>query len=160
MPVKNARYSIFYPKLAWGAILFLMMCGEVAAMGTMCLFSEVRGVVLQHGKPVQGATIEQEFQWAWKSEEGRKAVVTDGEGKFYFPAITRSSFFGSLLPHEPMIRQTILIKYAGKTHKAWMFDKGNYDENGELKGKPIALRCELDAEPSHKGEVYGICELP
>jgi hypothetical protein len=109
--------------------------------------------------PMSGAVVEQDFRWAWKGEEGRAQVKTDSDGKFSFPAINRKSFFGSLLPHEPMIRQTILIRHEGKEYKAWMFDKGNYKKNGELQGKPISLYCELEAPLSHKGEVYGICQL-
>jgi len=128
-------------------------------MGSMVLFSSIRGRVLLEGKPVAGATVEREFRWAWKEETGTDATTTDQNGAFSFPAIVRSSFFGSLLPHEPVVRQTILIKHAGKTYKAWMFDKGNYRENGELNGRPIVLGCRLEAEPSKHGEVYGICEL-
>lgn len=38
---------------------------------------------------------------------------------------------------------------------AWAFDKCNYRAEGEL-GRPIVLRCELDTEPCHYGEVFGI----
>jgi hypothetical protein len=58
-----------------------------------------------------------------------------------------------------MVRQTILIKHAGQTHKAWMFDKANYDDNGELQGKPIRLTCRLESHPTRRGDVFGICEL-
>jgi hypothetical protein len=140
-------------------ILLILATGEAFAMGKMCLFSEVKGVVVMNGIPVSNAIVEQEFRWVWKDEVGNVQVKTDAAGKFSFPAAIRSSFFGSLLPHEPMIRQTILIKHEGKEYKAWMFDKGNYKENGELQGKPISLYCELNDPLSHKGEVYGICQL-
>jgi len=128
-------------------------------MGKMYLFSEITGVVVKSSAPVQDATVEQEYRWAWKDETGKEQVKTDSQGNFSFPAIVRNSFFGSLLPHEPMIRQTLLIKHEGQVYKAWMFDKGNYDQNGELKGKPISLYCDLDEPLSHKGDVYGICQL-
>lgn len=129
-------------------------------MAKMVLFSAVRGTVLENGRPVSGATIEREFRWAWKDEVGTDHAVTSAQGEFSLPPIVRSSFLGSLLPHEPMVRQTILIRHAGKTYKAWMFDKGNYDDNGELKGRPIVMRCRLEAEPvRQQGELFGICEL-
>lgn len=128
-------------------------------MGKMYLFSDVTGVVVHKGVPVANAEVEQEFRWAWKDEVGLAKVKTDANGKFTFPAVIRSSFFGSILPHEPIVRQTILIKHDGKEYKAWMYDKRDYKENAELDGKSISLYCELEDPLSHKGDVYGICQL-
>ncbi len=141
-------------------VLFTVISIEKAdAMTKMYLFSEVKGVVLKQGIPVEGAVVEQEFRWAWKDEVGRGQTKTDIAGKFSFPVVMRSSFLGSLLPHEPMVKQTILIKYEGQVYKAWMFDKGDYRENGELNGKAISLYCDLTAPLSHKDNIYGICQL-
>jgi hypothetical protein len=139
-------------------VLFWTTADEANAMGKMCLFSAVKGVVLDHGKPVEGATLERTYKWMWKDETGGDNTVTDAQGAFQFPAIWGHSLFGSLLPHEPVVDETILIHHAGQTYKAWMFTRGNYDENGELKGQPISLVCRLEAEMTHHGEVYGICE--
>jgi hypothetical protein len=138
-------------------VLLLAAVGE--AMASMVIFSAVSGKVLQAGQPVAGAVVEREFRWAWKEETGKDSVITDAAGAFSLPMIERDSLLGSVLPHEPMVRQTILIKHAGKTHKAWLFDKGNYDANGELKGKPIRLTCRLESQPVRRGDVFGICEL-
>lgn len=128
-------------------------------MGKMVIFSAVRGQVLLNGAPVVGATVVREFDWAWKSEKGRDTALTDGQGRFAMDTITRSSFLGSLLPHEPVVRQTITIEHAGKRYMAWATYKHDYDENGELDGKPINVTCRLDAEPQRRGEVFGLCEL-
>ncbi len=127
-------------------------------MAKMVIFSAVQGKVTQAGKPVAGALVEREFRWAWKQETAVDSTQTNAAGQFSLPTIERGTLMGSLLPHEPNIRQTILIKHAGKTHKAWMFDKGNYKPLGEI-GKPIVMTCRLEAEPTHRGEVFGICEL-
>lgn len=127
-------------------------------MGNLCLFSAVTGVVLDHGRPVEGARLERSYEWRWKPESGRDETRTDADGRFRLPAITRGSLLGSLLPHEPFVRQTLLIHHAGRTYQAWMFNKGEYAENGELGGRPISLVCRLEASPEHHGEVYGICE--
>lgn len=141
------------------AALGLSACTEGQAMGKMVLFSAVRGTVLQDGKPVAGAAIEREFDWAWKSEKGRDATTTDAAGAFALPAIVRNSFMGSLLPHEPLVKQTITITHAGQSHKAWVLFKRDYDDNGELDGRPIVMTCKLGSEPQRRGEVFGICEL-
>jgi len=141
------------------SVAALLAAAEGMAMGKMVLFSAVRGKVVQDGRPVQGAVVEREFKWAWKDETGRDNATTDANGEFSFSPVVRSSFFGSLLPHEPMVRQTILIRHGGQTYKAWMFDKGNYTDNGELKGRPIVMTCRLETQPQRRGEVFGICDL-
>lgn len=139
-------------------VLFWTTADEANAMGKMCLFSAVKGVVLDHGKPVEGAKIERSYKWMWKDQTGGDSAVTDVQGAFSLPAIWGSSFMGSLLPHEPLVRQTILIKVGDTSYDAWLFNKGEYAENGELKGRPISLVCRLEAEPARHGEVFGICE--
>lgn len=160
-PKARARWRVLGAGLLavlLASVLFWTTVDEANAMGNKCLFSAVKGVVLDNGTPVQGARIERSYKWMWKDQTGADGTVTDAAGAFSLPSIWGGSFFGSLLPHEPLVRQTILIKHAGKSYKAWMFNKGEYAENGELKGRPISLVCRLDAEPTHHGEVFGICE--
>lgn len=123
------------------------------------LFSEVQGVVLDKGKPVQDAEVERIYNWGWKDVTKQEKTTTDQEGRFHFNPVVESTFFGSILPHEPVITQKILIRYQGIDYKAWMFTKHNYEENGELNGRPIHLICNLDSEPSFKDDVFGICTI-
>lgn len=138
--------------------LSLMIAGKANAMGKMCLFSAVRGVVLDHGQPVEGATIERTYKWAWKDQSGGDRTVTDATGGFALPTIWGHSLLGSILPHEPVVDETILIHHGGQTYKAWMYTRGNYVENSELDGRPIVLTCRLEADVTHHGPIYGICE--
>ena len=137
--------------------LFFTHAERANAMGKMCLFSAVKGVVLDHGVPVEGAILERTYQWAWKDQSGGDKAVTGAAGEFAFPAMWGQSLLGSILPHEPVVDETILIHHGDKTYKAWMFTRGNYREDGEL-GRPIVLVCRLEAEVTHHGRVYGICE--
>jgi hypothetical protein len=142
------------------AALAASACTKGNAMAKMVLFSTVEGTVTLADKPVVGAVIEREFDWAWKSEKGRDSVTTDAAGGFSMPPIVRSSFLGSLLPHEPVIRQSITIKANGKAYEAWLYNKHNYDDKGELAGKPMKLVCRLETEPKRRGDgIYGICEF-
>jgi hypothetical protein len=127
-------------------------------MASMMLFSAVSGQVLENGKPVPGALVEREFCWAWKQESGTDSTTTDADGAFSLPAIKRRSLLGGLLPREPFVEQTILIQYDGQTYQAWMFNKGNYEDEGEL-GRPIVLSCRLENESSWREGVFGICEI-
>lgn len=128
-------------------------------MGKLYLFSEVHGRVIQKGASIEGAVIEREYVWGWKNKTYRDQTVTNPQGDFSFPEMAEVSFWASLLPHEPIIKQTILIRHKEKTYKAWLFDKENYKSNSELNGRTISLLCDLDAQATHKGSVYGICEI-
>lgn len=140
-------------------LLGLMTTTEASAMGKLCLFSAVQGVVLSQGQPVSDALVSRQFNWAWGKENGADETRTNAAGEFSLPAIFRNSLTASFLPHQPFIEQTILLKYQNREYKAWLFDKMDYEENSELGGKPISLRCSLENEPSRKNGVYGICEL-
>lgn len=150
-------------KWAWGlpCVALVFFAAQESAMAKMVLFSAVSGKVLQDGKPVPGATVEREFRWAWKDETGTDAATTGAGGEFSFPKIERSSFLGSLLPHEPVVRQSLTIKVNGKSYEGWLLNKHNYDDNGEVEGKkPLRLVCRLEAAPArHPGGYYGICEV-
>ena len=128
-------------------------------MASMCLFSQVRGVVRSQGQPVAQALVVREYRWAWKDETGSDQVTTNERGEFSLPPIVRSSFLGGLLPHEPSVKQRITIRYQGRDYEAWTLYKRNYDDQGELKGRPIVLSCTLEAPVHESGDVRGICDL-
>ncbi len=143
------------------ALLFFLSLGA-NAMGGKVMFSEVRGVVLMNGAPVAGAKVSREYTWAWDNKKVREEAQSDAAGKFSFARASKSSFMSGLMPHEPVISQLITISFEGKDYIAWDFRKHNYDDKGELKGKPINLSCELTRKPSSsyiKDDIYGICSL-
>lgn len=123
------------------------------------LFSEVKGAVFLNGKPVKGAEVEQEYNWHWKKEKKSSVTKTDEQGNFHFPTVTGKSMTAGLLPHEPVIVQYLRIRYEGKEYQGWFHTKHNYDDLGELKGRPIRLKCELTDEPGPHPEIesFGIC---
>lgn len=143
-----------------GFMVGLASISEVHAMGKACLFSAVSGIVLERGQPVPGARIIRHYKWAWGNEKSTDATHTDARGMFTLPAVWRRMWLGSILPHEPVITQTILIEHAGKTYRAWLYTRGSYEDQAELKG-PIHLICRLEAPEAHRGpagQVYGMCE--
>lgn len=142
-------------------VLFGSLSGVAMAWSSeMVLFSEVNGVVTSDGQPVSGAEVERTYHWGWKDVEKKEKTVTGQDGRYHFPEVVESSFFGSFMPHEPLIGQRIYIRYQGQQYKGWKHSKHNYRKNGEL-GRPINLRCDLGTEPSLKEdeEVYGICTI-
>lgn len=128
-------------------------------MGKSCLFSAVRAVVLDNGRPVSGAAVERTFKWGWNDETGHDSAVTGADGSVSFVPIWRSSMLASILPHEPFIDQRISIQYEGRSYDAWIAEKREYAENGELNGAPIDLVCELRAPREESKLFTGICHL-
>lgn len=163
------RYALRWWVVAIALSMVLALAGmsEVWAMGRMCMFSAVQGVVTEHGKPVAGAMVERQFNWAWKEETGIDRAQTDSEGRFHFCAIWRSSLLGGLLPHEPYVEQEIRIVQGDRSFIAWQLVRDSYQENSELFGQPIRLRCDL-GNPARKHvlehnyarhSIWGICDL-
>ena len=128
-------------------------------MAKMVMWSEMKGRVLMNGKPASGAVLTRNFFWQWKSEKGSDQATANAAGEFSFPTIERSSFVGGLLPHEPVVEQTMTIQFEGKSYKAWGLFKHSYELNAENKGRPIDVTCRLEAERAMHGEVNGICEF-
>lgn len=125
----------------------------------LVLFSEVHGTVLKKGKPVAGAELFQKVVWSDDEDKNRmQHAVTDSNGAFGFPSIETDAGLLRLIPAQPTIQQTIVIRYQGVEYVAWLHGKGSYDANTELDGRPLHLLCELTRLPDYEGKHYGICK--
>lgn len=132
-------------------------------MASKVLFSPVRGVVVRDGVPVGGATVERTYRWVLKDVRGRDTVVTDPDGTFRFDAATGSGLLSSIMPHEPIIEQKIVITHDGQAFEAWVYSKRDYVENGEAK-RPLVMRCDLQTPPRAVAiddfrRYFGLCDL-
>ena len=126
--------------------------------GSNVLFSAVQGQVTSNGQPVSGADVVRHYRWAWNKSEGNDTVRTDAQGRFTFDAVRKSGGMSGLVPHEPVIFQEIVIHHGGREYIAWQFTKHNYDDRGELRGKPMNLLCELAKPAVDNGHYFGLCE--
>lgn len=127
------------------------------------MFSKVQGVVLKNGKPIAGAKVTRYYKWGATDDEKTEETSTDKNGNFSFPSTSKFSILRSMLPHEPVIFQEIIIHHEGEKYTAWRFTKHDYGENDELDGTPINLKCELTQEKgfliSKNKKVFGIATL-
>jgi hypothetical protein len=160
IPVFSKRLKTGLLGMLTCAALSYFFSVEVNAMSvTKTLFSKVHGVVLNHGKPVPDAVITRSYNFGWTDEEKTESTTAARDGSFHFERVSRFSLATSLIPHEPSVSQTIKIHHDGKEYIAWHLLKHNYEDNGELGGKPINIVCELtrapDIDPQTK--VAGIC---
>ena len=150
--------------MAVGLLTFAFFVSDIpegSAMGIfdrLVLFSEVHGTVLKEGKPVAGAELLQKVVWSGDEDKSRtQHTVTDSNGAFGFTAIESNAGLLRLIPAQPTIQQTIVIRYQGVEYVAWLHGKGSYNANMELDGRPLHLVCELTRQPDYEGKHYGIC---
>ncbi len=67
--------------LAFTLLLFYSIPGSAMSMfKPMIMFSEVRGTVVENGKPVEGAQVVQQYQWSWNDKTYKSTVKTDRNG--------------------------------------------------------------------------------
>lgn len=150
----------------WQVLLFFLVTTVVVAsgvnamgfFGTNYLFSDVNGTVVMNGVPVEGADVTQVTLW---KKAGNLPVVkstTDSQGRFSFPAITRSAGVSNLIPGEIAIVQKINISFNGNDYRGWLNTKHNFDKEGE-RGRPLQFLCELTHVPANTGDDFGVCRL-
>jgi hypothetical protein len=141
-----------------GIILFISLDEGNAMFFEKVIFSEVKGVVLDHGKPIPRATVERFVKDS--NKENKDRTVTDSDGRFHFKTMEKSPSFPKLFPHETVITQRLLVTVGNNQYKAWICIKNNYDNNGELDGKPIDIICDLENDYiDNDGKFMGICRL-
>ncbi|WP_310498437.1 DUF6795 domain-containing protein [Sandarakinorhabdus sp.] len=118
---------------------------------------------MRGGEPIAGAELQRQWTWPWGKEVAGDTAKTDSEGRFHFPAVLRSSFMGSILPHSPSIQQKIRIAGEAPENDIWQAEKNNYRPGGELgpnlSAPAIAVVCDLAAAPALHGGVYGVCKV-
>jgi hypothetical protein len=142
-----------------GVLAVLCIAIQATGFGKVVIWSAMKGRVVMNGQPVVGAVLTREFNWAWPDENGSDSTTTDALGQFRFPAVERRMILGSILPHEPVIRQVMTVDYEGKSYNAWAHFKRNYDLDDENDGHPIDVTCRLEAERHQHGQVMGLCEF-
>jgi hypothetical protein len=108
------------------------------------LFSEVKGKVLLNGQPLAGLEIIQRFSW-FGVDDASRTTTTDSSGFYSFPAIL-SAKKQPRKEKDIFIWQTIETTYNEKEVVLWQTTKYNFQDNGELGGRPIVLNHELSQE--------------
>ncbi|MBT1063890.1 hypothetical protein KJY73_09920 [Bowmanella sp. Y26] len=130
-----------------------------------CMFSEVEGVVLFNGTPMEGVKVVKSYRWGNTKETKEYQSVTDSDGRFRFDASFSNSFTFSIFPHEPVLIQYLVFNYKDKEYLGWRHYKGDYIESGETGFSPIKLECDLsweeeehEIQENHK-DYIGICKI-
>ena len=114
----------------------------ISDIGKVCLFSAMSGVITLDGKPVANARLVRTV-----SREGVRTdeTTTDSKGNFTFPAMFERTVT-KYLPQEFVASQEITAHLNKKEHKIWVGVKRSPSENSESRGKPLAVKCDLNSE--------------
>jgi hypothetical protein len=139
-------------------LLLMEGCG-MGVPSRWVLFSEVHGKVLVNGEPVAGAEIIETAKISTDTAKNpTQRTTTNAQGIFHFPTLVKKlSLVWRLLPAQPVVIQTIIIRYQGIDYKAWNHGKMTFEANTELDGQPLDFVCELTDKPEYEGTHYGIC---
>lgn len=120
----------------------------MALAKSLVLMSPMEGhLVYEDGSPASGIRLTRTWDWAWTGQTGQDETVTDAEGWFHFGVLTGRSMTARFIPHQPDIRQTITARTQTDDVLIWAASKGNYDFNGELRGKSLNVICGINALP-------------
>lgn len=158
-PASNRRLGIL-PVALLVSLLFATQDTNAMAgfLGEYTLFSAVSGHVMKGDQPVAGATISQSAKLG-SSDAVTQTTVTDADGSFSFPPITRKKGFSSLLPQQFAAGQSMTITVDEQSYEGWVYTKLDPAENSENSGQPINMVCDISIEPDFTGQTYGVCKL-
>lgn len=136
-------------------LLFLLIIIIVFwIINKVVLLSEVKWVVTLNWIAIENAEIESECLWWWNNKKYNEKTTSNKDWSFLLNKTLISAWVSLFLPHEPLIKQTITVKYNEKEYIAWAFDKWDYTNNSEL-WKEIFLNIELTNETkTHKIDEY------
>ena len=156
----STRPKGFIPAVVLVSLLFATQDSNAMAgfLGEYTLFSAVSGRLLNGDQPVAGATISQSAKLG-SSDAITKTTVTDDDGSFSFPPITRKKGFSSLLPQQFAAGQSMTITVDGESYEGWVYTKMDPAENSENNGQPSNMVCDISKEPEFAGQTYGVCKL-
>lgn len=93
-------------------------------------------------------------------------TITDAAGRFRFPEVTVRNVLAGLIPHQPLVEQTITIRQGGREYLAWEHARNSYLPTDELGGIALDFTCDLGNDPgyqlvNHREKLgyAGICRL-
>lgn len=167
LPAWGAQHRVPALRAVVLALVILLPGGRYEVHGReLHLFSAFSGIVTDQGRPVEGAEVERWYRWHWWDRIGIDRTATDSSGRFSFPEIAVRSFLATVLPHEPVVRQTITIRHQGREYRAWEHVRHSYEPIDELGGIVLDFTCDLGNDPGYqlvsdreKLGYAGICRL-
>lgn len=108
------------------------------------LSSPLEGILTFEGKPLAGIKIERKLSWFDLTESVEDSVITNSQGHFILPLVKKSLKLSNLVQF--VVSQEIHAIHNNEPLVIWAMGKSSKIEYGELGGKPVNLKCELNNE--------------
>ncbi len=106
------------------------------------LFSKVSAHLTYEGKTASNIPVHRIVQY--EGEKFEDTIKTNENGFFSFPPLSKKEF--SILPKEFVSHQKLVAEYKGKLYLVWETVKRSEEENSELEGRKLDLKCEITGE--------------
>lgn len=113
---------------------------SLSDFGKVCLFSGMSGVITLNGNPVVNARL---VRTADRNGSKTDETTTDDYGYFEFPAMWERTIT-KYLPQEFVASQKIVVFYEGIEYEIWSAVKRKPEENIEVRGNALEVKCELN----------------
>ncbi|GGI68348.1 hypothetical protein GCM10007973_01760 [Polymorphobacter multimanifer] len=151
--------------MAFAALTLTTACGAgEAAVDQAVLFSALDGKLVREGKPVAGATIIREWDFAEDRVHGIDRATTDMQGRFQFPPVLHSYQKARFLPQQAVVTQLIKVQLGDAEWRVWAASKHDLKAGTEAvagpadgtdPGVPLDIVVDLDSPMALRGQVAG-----
>jgi hypothetical protein len=149
--------------IAAGVSLASCAAGETG-MERAVLFSAVEGRVIRGGRPVAGATLLRQWEFAQDKVRGQDQATTDANGRFRLPAVLHDYRKPRFFAQQFVVSQMIRVRADGRDWEAWVASKHDRDAGTERamgpvaatdSAQPLQVVIDLDAPMALRGGVAG-----
>lgn len=109
----------------------------------------MKGVVTFNGVAASGARVIFNANSHWYGKWEKQEIIVGANGEFEVPEWRKIRPF--VLVHQPVIEQTLTIKYKAKEYTGWQYTRMSYSDKSDG-ATGLYLKCELTA-PVSKQEI-------
>ncbi|WOX04012.1 DUF6795 domain-containing protein [Microbulbifer pacificus] len=111
-------------------------------IGKAYTFSEMRLEITCQGVPAVGAVVKRRIRW---QKELTDEFTADSSGVVVLPQVRERSIM-QFTPSEFVASQVLVVQFSNQEFKIWINAKRRPQNNSELDGNPMTMKCELSDE--------------
>lgn len=107
--------------------------------------SPIEGFIHWQGKPLGNLKVTRLLRsGGFENDEYQDEVQTDSEGRFQFQIVAERRFLRpDLLSANPVVSQSVKVRFQGADYLIWYFRKPNYELGSESRDGVLRIDCDL-----------------
>lgn len=144
------------------AAMSALYCTDPGATQQAVLFSAIDGRVQKDGKPVAGALVLREWDFAEDKVRAGDSTTTDAQGGFKLNAVIHPYRKPRFLAQQTFVSQLIRVESKGVSWRVWAATKHDLLAGSEIafgpstpSNLPLKVIIDLDAPRALRGRVIG-----